>query len=187
MEILTTATSDNAVDDSRQELQDLLETIVQCLAGPNHGVSVFPASGKSFVHFEVRCQAEPLRKIRGLRDQILTVMYVASSARKLRTTVKLHEQSVHSAPPPSDTSETLENLVLTMCRALADRPEEVVVFPGHGEGFSHYDVRCESRDVGTLLGTRGAHVGAMRRILEASGDARGLRASLHIAARDGND
>lgn len=174
-----------------QELQQLLEAMARSVVDEPQNITVCTAQGRGFAHFEIRCSKTALSKLESLKRSIQTVIHVAGSARKTRITIKFHEQPVHEAKAPRasglEPSKELENLVLTMAQSMADRPDEVVAFPGDGDGFSHYDVRCDHKDVGALLGTRGAHVDAMRKLLEAAGKIRNIRASIHVMARDGND
>lgn len=174
--------------DPSNELRELLETMTRSVVGGSQAVTVFMAEGKGFIHFEIRCPKSDLSVLERYQSDLYVLMKVAGTARKTRITMQFHEQSVHEASDSqtADPSKTLEKLVLTMTRALADRPEEVVVFPADGDGFSHYDVRCESKDVGALIGSRGSHAGAMRNLLEEAGRSLGIRASLHIMGRDGN-
>lgn len=173
--------------DPAQELQDLLETITRAVVG--NQATVFPAKGRGFIHFEIRCSKDAHSVLRRHHDALRTLMMTAGAARRTRITMQLFEQQSLTAVTKliEKPSAQLEQLVLTMARALADLPEEVVVFPADGDGFSHYDVRCDNGDVGALIGNRALHANAMRSILSAAGDAVGVRASLQIMARDGND
>lgn len=171
-----------------QELQELLEVMARSIASEPHLVTVAGAHGRGFVHFEVRCPSDTREELESRYQEMRSLMQVAGSVRRTRITMQLveHTVPVGEAPDEVDPSKALERLVLTMARALADMPDDVVVFPADGDGFSHYDVRCDTKDVGALLGGRGSHAKAMRALLEVAGRRRGIRASLHIMARDGN-
>lgn len=173
---------------SQEELQELLEVMARSIASEPHLVTVAGARGHGFVHFEVRCPSDARDELESRYQEMRLLMQVAGSVRRTRITMQLveHTVPVGEAPDEVDPSKALEHLVLTMARALADMPEDVVVFPADGDGFSHYDVRCDTQDVGALLGTRGSHAKAMRGLLEIAGKRRGIRASLHIMSRDGN-
>ena len=79
----------------------------------------------------------------------------------------------------------LENILMTMSRGLVDNPDEIIISPGQGDGFIHFEVRCEDRDLGALIGKRGSHADSMRTILSASAAVRGLRVTVQFLSRDG--
>lgn len=78
-------------------------------------------------------------------------------------------------------------MLAAIARGMVDRPDEVVIFPAPGEGFVHFEVRCDNDDVGTLVGRRGAHVDAIRTLMMIAGAARKCRVTLQILSRDGDD
>lgn len=80
----------------------------------------------------------------------------------------------------------LESMLLAMTQGIVDSPEEIMVFPGLGEGFVHFEVRCSNSDAGTLIGTRGIHAEAIRTLMTAAGAVRKIRVTLLILAKDGN-
>lgn len=87
----------------------------------------------------------------------------------------------------SDHVSELEKMLLVITRSLVDHPEEIVVFPAPGEGFVHFEVRTDNRDVGTLIGRRGSHADAIRLLMMAAGGVRKMRVTLQIMSRDGED
>lgn len=163
-------------------LQNLLETIVK---GISSGVTVSRADGHGFVHFEIRGSEAGIERLRGLSRYITTVMKVAGRVRRTRISIQYHDQGLEEAPSAGHIDD-LERMVSALAKSMADNPDEVVVFPAAGDEFVHYDVRCDISDVGSLIGSRGAHASAMRALIEAAGHERNVRASLNIAARDGD-
>lgn len=172
--------------DLERELQELLEAMTFGIVA-DLPATVACAKGRGFMHFEIRCTKEAHDALRNGRDAMHTMMKVAGAVRRIRVSLQFVEQELHKArssekEPPQ---RVIEALVLTMAKALADKPEEVVVFAADGDGFSHYDVTCDRSDAGTLIGSRATHANAMRGVLSAAGLARRMRASLQIMARDG--
>lgn len=163
------------------ELESLLVTITK---GISSGVKVVPAKGQGFVHFEVRGATNSIETLKKHHKSISTIMKVAGRVRRTRITMQFHDQGLEEVEISG--TEDLEKMVSEMSRSMADRPDDVVVFPAIGDAFIHYDVRCDRDDVGSLIGGRGAHVSAMRSLVEAAGEARGIRATIHVMARDDN-
>lgn len=173
--------------DPERELQDLLEAMVYGVTGSSPA-TVACAKGHGFMHFEIRCTREAHLALSNGRDHIYTVLKTAGAVRRIRISIQFHEQAVHETRPADTRSpnDVLEDLVLKMAKSFADWPEDVVVFPAHGDGFSHYNISCDTRDAGALIGSRASHANAMRGVLSAVGRTLGVRASLQIAARDGD-
>lgn len=82
--------------------------------------------------------------------------------------------------------DELREMLETMAKSIVDQPEDIVIFPAPGDGFVHFEVRCDQRDAGTLIGRRGAHAEAIRTLMMAAGAVRGLRVTLQILGRDGD-
>jgi len=87
---------------------------------------------------------------------------------------------------PISPIEELQKMLETMAKGIVDEPEEIVILPASGEGFVHFEVRCDNKDAGTLIGTRGKHAEAMRTLMMAAGAVRKIRVTLQILGRDGN-
>jgi hypothetical protein len=83
--------------------------------------------------------------------------------------------------------QELEFMLSAITRGIVDHPDELVIFPAAGEGFVHFEVRTENSDVGTLVGRRGMHADAIRTLMMAAGAQRGVRVTLQILSRDGDD
>ena len=83
--------------------------------------------------------------------------------------------------------QELESMLSTITHGIVDSPNDVVIFPAAGEGFVHFEVRCDNNDFGTLVGRRGAHADAIRMLMMTAGAVRRLRVTLQILSRDGDD
>ncbi len=71
-------------------------------------------------------------------------------------------------------------LVLTLVRALVDRPEEVVVNEIEGSQATVLEVRVAKSDHGKLVGRRGRTANAVRELLTGYGGKRNRRYLLEI-------
>ena len=80
--------------------------------------------------------------------------------------------------------DELENMVRTMATMLVDHPEDLVVRTARGEGFIAFEVVCEERDAGSLIGQRGKHAEAMRLLLMAGAAVRRIRVTVQFMSRD---
>lgn len=83
-------------------------------------------------------------------------------------------------------AKELEEMILAMSKNIVDQPDELTVVPAVGSGFIAFEVLCDPRDAGALIGRRGAHAEAMRTLLMAAGTARNIRVSVQFASNDGN-
>jgi len=88
------------------------------------------------------------------------------------------------AAKQEDPYADLKNMVETMARMLADKPEEIVVNEAKGNGFVAYEVLCDEGDVGTIVGRRGVHADAMRTLLMAAGTSRRIRVTVQFLSRE---
>lgn len=169
--------------DPVDELEELLRSIAKGVVTASHQVSVSTAKGPGFVHFEVRCVEEQVGKLKRLRDPINKIMLASARARRIRYTMNVLVRAASTLVVEEKLD--LEQLLRIITRSLVDDPDQVVVFPAPGDGFVHYEVRCEQSDVGALVGSRGSHAEAIRAIMECAGELRDIRVSLHIMGRDG--
>lgn len=171
--------------DPVDELENLLLSIAKSVIPANYQVSVSTAKGPGFAHFEVRCAEEQVGRLKRLRDPINKIMLASARARRIRYTMNVLAQpgTVTAVEEQLD----LEKLLGIITRSLVDDPDQVVVIPAPGDGFVHYEVRCEQTDVGALVGSRGSHAEAIRAIMERAGELRDSRVSLHIMGRDGGN
>lgn len=172
-----------------EELQALLGAMVRGIVVDPGNIEVFKAEATGFVHFEIRAPESTLSAIPPkVRDDIRQLMLAAATGRRTRVTMKwvTEDRPLHEAAERGDGIEELNELVLTISRNLVDRPDEVVAFPAKGDGFVHFEVRCDDRDVGAMIGRRAANVDRTRSVVEAAGRIRGIRTSIHVTGRDGS-
>lgn len=87
----------------------------------------------------------------------------------------------------SDPVKELELMLSTIARGIVDRPDDIVIFPAAGDGFVHFEVRCDNNDVGALVGKRGIYADAIRTLMQAAGAVRNTRVTLQVMSRDGDD
>jgi len=88
--------------------------------------------------------------------------------------------------PKKSAIEELEEMLLAIARGIVDSPDDIVVFPAPGDGFVHFEIRCDNNDTGALIGARGKHADAIRTLMMAAGAVRRTRVTLQILGRDGN-
>ena len=63
----------------------------------------------------------------------------------------------------------MKELVETIVKAMVDHPEEVEVSVVSGQQTCIIEVKVARRDVGMIIGKRGAHADAIRTIIMAAG------------------
>lgn len=80
--------------------------------------------------------------------------------------------------------QDLEDFLIHMTSMIVDKPEEVVVEPARGKGFIAFEVICDDKDTGTLIGRRGKHAEAIRTMMMAAGAVRDIRVTVQIVSRD---
>jgi len=80
--------------------------------------------------------------------------------------------------------QELEDMVRNMATMLVDRPQEIVIETAKGNGFIAFEVICDDRDAGALVGKRGKHADAMRALLMAAATARRVRVTVQFMSRD---
>ena len=74
----------------------------------------------------------------------------------------------------------MKNLVMTMVKALVDKPEEVSLREVEGEKTTVLELRVAKEDLGKVLGEQGKTAKAMRIILNATATKLKKRAVLEI-------
>jgi uncharacterized protein len=74
----------------------------------------------------------------------------------------------------------MKNLILTMVKALVDKPEEVSLQEVEGEKTTVLELRVAKEDLGKVIGKQGKTAKAMRTILNATATKLKKRAVLEI-------
>ena len=74
----------------------------------------------------------------------------------------------------------MKNLVMTMVKALVDKPEEVSLQEVEGEKTTVLELRVAKEDLGKVIGKQGKTAKAMRTILNAMATKLKKRAVLEI-------
>ncbi|MFT5680665.1 MAG: putative RNA-binding protein YlqC (UPF0109 family) [Myxococcota bacterium] len=74
----------------------------------------------------------------------------------------------------------VRELVETIVKALVDRPDEVVVTEVEGTYSSVIELKVAPSDVGKVIGKKGVHADAIRRIVHAIGGKKKKRYVLEI-------
>ena len=74
----------------------------------------------------------------------------------------------------------MKNLVMTMVKALVDKPEEVSLREVEGEKTTVLELRVAKEDLGKVIGKQGKTAKAMRTILNATATKLKKRAVLEI-------
>lgn len=68
----------------------------------------------------------------------------------------------------------------SMLAAIVDRPDAVRVTGLDGEKTCIYELRCDGRDVGKVIGKKGKTIAAIRTVLNAIASRDGKRALLEV-------
>lgn len=185
------ALRETRVSDPAAELEELLLAMSRGIVPDPDVVTIAKAEAKGFVAFEIRAPEKTLAKISTRhREDIRGLMMAAATSRRTRVIMKFHSdgdvpvRAIDLDAEPDPVKE-LEDLLLLIGRSLVDNPDEVVVFPAAGDGFVHFEVCCDNNDVGAMLGRRASNAERIRTIIEAAGEVRQFRTSLHISGRDG--
>ena len=68
----------------------------------------------------------------------------------------------------------------TIAKSLVDAPNEVQITEVNGDKTIIFELRCNAKDVGKIIGKSGKTVGAMRTILNSMASKQGRKAMLEI-------
>jgi predicted RNA-binding protein YlqC (UPF0109 family) len=68
----------------------------------------------------------------------------------------------------------------TIAKSLVDAPNEVQITEIDGEKTIIFELRCNAKDVGKIIGKSGKTVGAMRTILNSMAAKQGRKAMLEV-------
>ncbi len=77
----------------------------------------------------------------------------------------------------------MKNLVISICKALVDNPDEVFVTQIDGEQTTILELRVAPSDLGKVIGKQGRTARAIRTLLAASGMKQKRRYNLEIIER----
>ena len=68
----------------------------------------------------------------------------------------------------------------TIAKSLVDAPNEVQITEIDGEKTIIFELRCNAKDIGKIIGKSGKTVGAMRTILNSMAAKQGRKAMLEV-------
>ncbi len=74
----------------------------------------------------------------------------------------------------------MKQLLETIAKSLVDSPNEVQITEVNGDKTIIYELRCNAKDVGKIIGKSGKTVGAIRTILNSMAAKQGRKAILEI-------
>lgn len=72
--------------------------------------------------------------------------------------------------------QILENII----KSLVDAPNEVQVIEVNGEKTIIFELRCNAKDVGKIIGKNGKTVGAIRTLLNSMAAKQGRKAMIEV-------
>ncbi|VGO16577.1 hypothetical protein PDESU_05168 [Pontiella desulfatans] len=74
----------------------------------------------------------------------------------------------------------MKQILETIAKSLVDAPNEVQITEIDGEKTIIFELRCNAKDVGKIIGKSGKTVGAMRTILNSMAAKNGRKAMLEV-------
>jgi predicted RNA-binding protein YlqC (UPF0109 family) len=74
----------------------------------------------------------------------------------------------------------IQQMIDYICKALADKPEEVEVDEVLGESVIMLELKVADEDMGRIIGRGGRHINAMRTLTRVLGGKMGKRISLEL-------
>ena len=74
----------------------------------------------------------------------------------------------------------MKDVLETIAKSLVDAPNEVQITEVNGDKTVIFELRCNAKDVGKIIGKSGKTVGAMRTILNSMASKQGRKAMLEI-------
>ena len=74
----------------------------------------------------------------------------------------------------------MKTLLETIAKLLVDEPSEVQVTEISGEKTNVFELRCNAKDIGKIIGKSGKTVGAMRVLLNSIAAKQGRKAMLEV-------
>jgi len=74
----------------------------------------------------------------------------------------------------------MKAILETIAKSLVDAPDEVQIIEIDGEKTIIFELRCNAKDVGKIIGKSGKTVGAMRVLLNSIAAKQGRKAMLEV-------
>jgi predicted RNA-binding protein YlqC (UPF0109 family) len=74
----------------------------------------------------------------------------------------------------------MKQVLEIIAKSLVDSPNEVQITEINGDKTIIYELRCNAKDVGKIIGKSGKTVGAMRTILNSMASKQGRKAMLEV-------
>ena len=74
----------------------------------------------------------------------------------------------------------MKALLETIVKSLVDAPDEVQITEINGEKTMIFELRCNAKDIGKIIGKSGKTVGAMRTLLNSIAAKQGRKAMLEV-------
>jgi predicted RNA-binding protein YlqC (UPF0109 family) len=74
----------------------------------------------------------------------------------------------------------MKDILETIVKSLVDAPNEVKITEINGDKTIIYELRCNAKDVGKIIGKSGKTVGAMRTLLNSIAARQGRKAMLEV-------
>ncbi|MDF7808641.1 KH domain-containing protein [Pontiellaceae bacterium B12219] len=74
----------------------------------------------------------------------------------------------------------MKQILESIAKSLVDAPNEVQIIEVDGEKTIIFELRCNAKDVGKIIGKSGKTVGAMRTILNSMAAKNGRKAMLEV-------
>jgi predicted RNA-binding protein YlqC (UPF0109 family) len=74
----------------------------------------------------------------------------------------------------------MKEILETIVKSLVDAPNEVKITEINGDKTIIYELRCNAKDVGKIIGKSGKTVGAMRTLLNSIAARQGRKAMLEV-------
>jgi len=76
--------------------------------------------------------------------------------------------------------DRMKTVIELIAKALVDQPQDVKITEIDGEKTVIFELRCNPKDIGKIIGKNGKTVGAMRTILNSIAAKQGRKAMLEV-------
>jgi predicted RNA-binding protein YlqC (UPF0109 family) len=93
-------------------------------------------------------------------------------------------QQGHVQEEVGEPQDELTDLLVTMVESIVDKPSKVEVSCANGREFLAFEVKCDPTDVGAMIGGKGAHAEAMRKIFSVASAKLGVRGTVQFIGRE---